>query len=245
MKRILVLGATSPIARHLAWEFARRQDCELVLAGRDAEGLELVAGDIRVRFGVPCRTEGFSAEDHAAHASFFARCCGREGLDGVILALGSLPDQDACERDPALARAAMETNLVAPIYLLLRAADHLERRGGGFICALSSVAGDRPRRANYVYGTAKNGLTFFLDGLRARLRGANVRVLTVKAGYVDTRMTFGLRSPIPVADPAAVAREIHRALLRGSDVVYVPAFWRPIMAVVRALPQGVLGRLKV
>jgi decaprenylphospho-beta-D-erythro-pentofuranosid-2-ulose 2-reductase len=124
-------------------------------------------------------------------------------------------------------------------------ATHLERTGGGFVCALSSVAGERGRQSNYLYGAAKAGLTTYLSGLRNRLAPAGVRVLTVKAGIVDTRMSAGMPGAALAASPAAVARAVVRAITRGRDVVYVPWFWRWIMLVIRLIPERVFKRLKL
>jgi len=122
-------------------------------------------------------------------------------------------------------------------------ANHFEKKRRGFICALSSVAGDRGRQSNYIYGSAKSGLTTYLQGLRNRLWHFGVRVITVKPGFVDTRMTYGRPKLFLVASPEAVARDIYKAVLRGKDVVYTPCLWRVVMAIIRAIPEGLFKKL--
>ncbi len=245
MSRVLILGATSPIARAIAGEFARRRRCELWLAGRDAGELALIAADVAVRFGVPCRAAAFDVTDYAGHAPLLAACSADGGLDGVVLAAGLMTDQAEAEGDPARARAMFEVNFTGCASVLLTAAACLERQGQGFLCVLGSVAGDRGRRSNYIYGAAKGGLALFTQGLRARLAASGVAVVTIKPGFVDTRMTFGMGGAAAAlaASPEAVARAVVAAVERGVGVVYAPAYWRLVMAVVRALPERLMWRL--
>ena len=242
---VLVAGATSAIARAVAAELARRGHA-LVLAARDAGEAEAVAADLRVRFGVAARAEAFDALDFASHAPFAARLVADEGdvLEGVVVALGWMGDRDASKHDTDEARRTIDVNLTAVVSLLTPLADHLEKRRAGFICVVSSVAGDRGRQSNYVYGAAKGGLSVYLQGLRNRLHPAGVRVVTVKPGFVDTRMTFG-RARFLVASPDRVGKGIVRAIDRGADVVYLPGFWRPVMLAIRAVPERIFKRLKL
>jgi short-subunit dehydrogenase len=162
-----------------------------------------------------------------------------------VLAIGYLGDQRRAETDPAEARRILDTNLTGCVSLLTVVAAHLATSGGGFVCALSSVAGDRGRQSNYVYGAAKAGLTTYLGGLRNRYARDGVRVLTVKAGVVDTRMSAGMPGAGLAASPERVARSVVRAITGGREVVYVPWFWRGIMLVIRAIPERVFKRLRL
>ncbi|MBX6395068.1 MAG: SDR family oxidoreductase [Alicyclobacillaceae bacterium] len=246
MKTVVVLGAGSGIARALAAELAR-EGCRLVLAGRDPEELAALAGDLRVRFGAEARVVPFDALDVDGHESFFRDCLAAGGgeVEGVVLAYGYLGDQKRAERDFAEARRIIETNYTSCVSILHIFAGYLEERRRGWICAFSSVAGDRGRQSNYVYGSAKGGLSLYLQGLRNRLAKSGVRVLTVKPGFVDTAMTFGKEGMVLVASPERVARDVMKALKGSRDVVYVPWFWRWIMAAVRAVPERLFKRLSL
>jgi short-subunit dehydrogenase len=161
--------------------------------------------------------------------------CGR--IEGVVLAFGYLGDQGRAEREPEEARRIMEANYNGAVSILLVAANYLESEGAGWIVAFGSVAGDRGRQSNYIYGSAKAGLAVFLQGLRSRLYKSGVHVMTVKPGPVDTGMTFGMdRLPL-LAQPDAVAKSVTRALNTNKDVVFVPGLWRLIMAVLRFVPE--------
>ena len=139
----------------------------------------------------------------------------------------------------------LDTNLLGAASILGLLANHFEAKQRGFLCAISSVAGDRGRQSNYVYGAAKAGLTVFLQGLRNRLFRSGVRVITIKAGFVDTRMTFGRPGMFLVASPERAGRAIVRAISQGRDVAYVPGFWRAVMLLIRAIPEQVFKRLRL
>jgi short-subunit dehydrogenase len=240
---ILVLGGTSTIARAIAGELAAR-GFDLALAGRDLTELHTVAADLRVRHGIATTIHRVDVLDMDHHAATLASCLTPE-LRGAVLAFGYLGDQRRAETDAAEARRILDTNLTGCVIALNLVAAHLARTGGGFICALSSVAGERGRQSNYVYGAAKAGLTAYLSGLRNRFASAGVQVLTVKAGVVDTRMSAGMQGAALAASPAAVARAVVRAIMGGRDVLYVPWFWRWIMLVMRMVPERVFKRLKL
>lgn len=243
---VLVAGATSAIARATAAELARRGH-PLVLAARDTAEAEAIAADLRLRFGVAARAVLLDALDFASHAALAASILEQEGdgFEGVVVALGWMGDAETARHDAAEARRIIDINLTAVVSLLTPLADHLERRGAGFVCVVSSVAGDRGRQSNYLYGAAKGGLSVYLQGLRNRLFHAGVRVVTVKPGFVDTRMTFGLPGTFLVAAPERVARGIVRAIEGGPDVVYLPGFWGPVMRGIRAVPERLFKRLKL
>ncbi|MFL5246443.1 MAG: SDR family oxidoreductase [Myxococcales bacterium] len=240
MKRVVVLGATSAIAQHVARLYAD-QGASLFLAGRNPARLAAVAGDLRVRGAGQVESAVFDLDDTAAHERLLDAAEAALGpADIVFLAHGVLGSRDA---SPEEAEAILRTNLGGPTSLLLRAARRMEARRAGTLVALSSVSGDRGRAANPVYGAAKAGLTALLSALRQRLSTAGVSVLTVKPGFVDTPMTAHLAAMPFVVGPDRVARDIVRALERGADVVYTPPIWRIVMLVVRLLPEKLFKKL--
>jgi decaprenylphospho-beta-D-erythro-pentofuranosid-2-ulose 2-reductase len=221
----------------------------LVLAGRDAEEMELIAVDLRIRHQVRTAWLRYEATDFKHHPKFFADCNAAIGgaISGVVLCQGTMTDQAESESDFTQCRLMIEVNYTAAVSLLNLAAAHLAARGAGFICALSSVAGDRGRQSNFIYGSTKAALTTYLQGLRNRLHSNGVAVITVKPGFVDTAMTWGLlnpKSPL-TAQPDQVAAVIERAILRRRNVVYVPWFWRIIMAIIKAIPEPIFKRMKL
>lgn len=238
---VLIVGATSAIAREVARRYAA-DGAALVLAARDRVRLAAVADDLRARGAAAVETVPFEADDLDGHAAL-VDALRQRALDAALVAYGTLPDQGAVEHDPAAVAAAFTTNATSVVALLTRLADVFEAQGRGTLAVISSVAGDRGRPSNYVYGAAKGAVSLFAQGLRARLAASGVRVVTVKPGPVDTPMTAHLpRSPL-LADVGAVGARVHRAMARGADVVYAPGYWRPVMAAVRAVPERVFKRL--
>ena len=246
MSTVLILGANAGIGRALAAEFAIHQ-YGLVLAGRDLEELQALAADLHLRHDVSTRAERVDVTDFECLESTLAACIGSDAdsLEGVVLCTGYVGDAAAARTDSCEARRILDTNFTGSVLTLNILANHVEQRGKGFICALSSVAGDRGRQSNYLYGSAKGGLTTYLQGLRNRLYRSGVHVITVKPGFVDTRMVFGnARLPL-VARPEEVAEDIYRAIVRQKDVVYVPWFWKYIMAMIRTIPEGLFKKLRM
>lgn len=239
--QILVLGGVSDMGFAIAHAYARR-GAAIVLAVRDLAAGERNAADLEVRFGVEARVEPFDVLQDDDHV----RLLDRIGLpDVVVSVVGLLGEQARAETDVDHAKLVMRTNYEGPALFLGLAARRMADRGHGLIVGVSSVAGERGRRSNYVYGSAKAGFTAFLSGLRARYAENGVRVITVKPGFVATRMTANLKLPKPLtAQPAEVARAIERAEARGGKVVYVRPVWRLIMAIIRALPEPVFMRMK-
>lgn len=241
MSKILILGATSPIARALAMRFAAEGNA-VFLAARDLVEAERLAADITIRTGAVAISGVFDAAELYFHATFFEKTIAAlGGLDGVILCFGTLGDEATAQTSPDQAVATVNQNFTGAVSLLTLAARHLERQRSGFIVVIGSVAGERGRATNYVYGSAKAALATFAQGLRARMARAGVQVLTVKLGTVDTRMTWGRDSRLVVA-PEAAADKIIAAWRRRAEVVYVPWFWRPIMGVVRMIPERIFKR---
>jgi short-subunit dehydrogenase len=242
---VSIYGATSAIAQAVARRYAAR-GAAFFLAGRSAERLERVAADLRVRGAAAVATHAGDLADPDAQRALQAAEAAAVGVpDLLLLAFGTLGGQDPEERDPAQAAAGLQTNFVAPVRLLLAAAAAMETRGSGRLTVITSVAGERGRRSNHLYGAAKGGLSIFLDGLRDRLAPAGVAVVDVRPGFVDTPMTRDFAKGPLWASPERVAADIEKAAERGSAVVYTPWFWRWIMLVIRNLPRAVMRRLKL
>jgi short-subunit dehydrogenase len=242
---VLILGATSAIASALAREFAAHK-FDLVLGGRDREELSALASDLSLRYGIRAGVLSLDALDTQTHASTLRSFLSGAGnaLEGVVVCMGYMGDQAKGQCDWEEARRILETNFTGCVSALNILASHFEPRRAGFICAISSVAGDRGRQSNYLYGAAKAGLSTFLQGLRNRLFHANVKVITVKPGFVDTHMTYGRPGLFLVASPETVAKDIFRAIAKGKDVVYLPWFWRLIMLIVQSIPEAIFKRLR-
>ncbi len=243
-KGVVVIGATSAIARAVALQFAAR-GCAVITAARDQAENESIAADLRVRYGVESHAFAWDAEDFDSHEAFVNRCIETLGdrLDGVILCSGYMAEQKAAEREWTLARRMIDVNYAASVSVLERFAAHLEARRAGFLCVVSSVAGDRGRQSNYLYGSTKAALSIWCEGLRNRLYPAGVHVVTVKPGFVDTKMTWGT---VPfAASPEAAASAILRGIEKKKNVVYVPWFWRYIMLIIRHVPEWQFKKMKM
>ncbi|HVP61667.1 MAG TPA: SDR family oxidoreductase [Myxococcaceae bacterium] len=245
-RRVLVLGATSAIAQAVARVYAAG-GARLALVARSRDHLATVADDLAVRGAEVVLQRTVDLCQLERHRRLVAEAeQALDGLDVVLVAHGVLPDQKACQDDPRRAVASWDVNFASAATLMEAAAERMAVAGHGTIGAISSVAGDRGRADNYVYGAAKAALTAYAGGLGHRLRGTGVTVVTIKPGPVDTPMIAGRKlSPRLVADVDVAGRRIHRALERGERVVYVPGKWRWIMAVIRALPVRVFERLEV
>lgn len=239
----VVLGASSSMARAFVRELAVR-GAALTLVGRDGTDLERTAADAHLRGAVSARVLLCNAADAASRAAFLSQAV----LDGttlnVFLAIGSMPDQDAMDTDPALLEGMIESNYSGPVGLLQGLAGVFEAQRGGRIVVVGSVAGDRGRRKNYLYGSAKAGLARYAEGLRARLHTAGATVTVVKPGFVDTAMTWGLPGLFLVASPESCARAMLQAADRGVATLYVPFFWRYIMLIIQHIPAQVMKKLK-
>ena len=243
--KVAMVGATRGMGRALARRLAERGDA-LFLLGRDPAELALSAQDLEARgaagpvghahldLGQP---EGFACALDAADRAL-AR------LDALVVTGGLFARQEDLAADSARLAALLHANFTGTVLLCQQTAERLAVRGGGLICAFASVAGDRARRANYLYGASKAGLAVFLDGLDLAYRERGVRVLCVKPGFVRTGMTAGLPVPPFAGDPDDVARRVVAAMADGRHEVYAPGIWRVIMLVIRALPRAVLRRVQ-
>ena len=241
--RIVVFGATSAIAQ--GWmRLLAPHGASFFLVARNPGRLESVAKDLVARGAAAVHAETADLDDTARHPALLDRSAGLlEGLDCALIAHGILGDQAACERDFAEAAASLQTNFLSPVSLVTWLANFFAAQHSGTIAVISSVAGDRGRRSNYVYGSAKAGLNAFLDGVRNRVDREGVQVLTIRPGFVSTPMTAHLPQGPLFATPDKVARDILKAVQSRRDVLYTPWFWAPIMAIVRAIPEWKFKRM--
>ncbi len=243
--RVLVVGATSAIAAETARIYAA-YGARLFLTARNAERLEAVAADLRVRGASAVETAVLDVTDRARCEEAVERAWGAfGGLDVALVAHGVLPDQVRCQASVTATLATIEVNFISTVALLTPLANRFEAARHGCLAVITSVAGDRGRQSNYIYGAAKGGLDRFLEGLRNRLFPAGVAVVTLKPGFVDTPMTAGLKQGPLFASAQRAGLAVYRAVERRRDIAYIPWFWRPIMAIIRALPEAAFKRLRL
>jgi len=244
MRKVIILGATSGIALEVQRQLARRA-CELLLVARSPQRLAVLEADLLVRGAPQVLTYSADLSSVAQHEEIleFTRRMFPD-FDTVLLAYGSMHNQKDSQSSIPILLEELQVDFVSAAAILTLFAAELERRRTGCIAAITSVAGDRGRRSNYVYGSAKGGLSLLLQGLRSRLYPAGVRVITIKPGPVQTPMTDGLPKAAHFADPQQVARDIVRALEhRSPDVLYTPGIWRYIMSGVKLIPETLFKRL--
>lgn len=244
-QNILIVGATSAIAEASARIWAA-EHAQLYLVARNSEKLALASGDLQTR-GARVTAALLDANDLALHASVIGTAFQALGrVDVVLIAHGDLPDQALCERSEEATLAALQTNAVSVVLLLTHIANRLQAQGSGVIAVLGSVAGDRGRKSNYIYGSCKALVATFLEGLAGRLRPFGIRVITIKPGFVDTPMTAQFKKGLLWAQPETIAAIIHdRAASAPSGSYYAPRFWWAIMFVIRSLPARILFRLNI
>jgi short-subunit dehydrogenase len=242
-QQLLILGATSDIAKAVAYRFAK-EGYNLTLAARQPEGLETLVSDLQIRHNIKAEAVHFDALDYGSHAAFYEQLSPKP--DVVALVFGYLGSQETAQTDFAEAKQIIDSNYTGAVSILSHIANDFERRRSGVIIGFSSVAGDRGRGSNYTYGSAKAALTAYLSGLRNRLARANVHVITIKPGFVRTRMTAGIPLPGPVtAQPNQVAADLFKAFEKRQNQVYTLWMWRYIMLIIRLLPEGIFKRLKL
>jgi decaprenylphospho-beta-D-erythro-pentofuranosid-2-ulose 2-reductase len=238
----LILGGSSAIARAFA-RVAAEGGVDLILVGRDVDDLERTASDIRVRYARAVSVVGFDAADFDSHADFVERVRSLARRLDVFLAFGLMPSQAEIDADPKLGLQTLAVTYTGAVSVLSRLVPLLVQQGEGRVVVLGSVAGDRGRLKNYVYGSAKAGLHSYTQGLRARLFRAGVKVTTIKPGFIDTPMTFGMRTGPLMASPEACARACLRYSERGREVAYYPPIWRLIMLIIGLIPESLMKRL--
>jgi len=245
LKRILILGATSAMASAVAEELAPT-GAQFFLVARHPEKLSAIRSNLQVRGAASVATSALDLNDTAAHPALLQSAVDAlGGLDLVLIAHGILGDQQQAEADFATAEAILQTNFLSAVSLITWLANYLEKQRSGTLAVIGSVAGDRGRKSNYVYGASKGALAIFLDGIRNRIDRAGVQVLTIKPGFVATPMTAHLKQGPLFASPRTVARGILKAVASRKDVVYVPGFWRPIMLIIRHIPGSIFKKLNM
>jgi decaprenylphospho-beta-D-erythro-pentofuranosid-2-ulose 2-reductase len=242
----VIYGATSAVAQALARQHAKNGD-SLILVARNAGRCSIVAHDLEARGATKVITLNYdlgAISDHEMLLSDIESITSE--IDIHYLFYGVLPNQELCEKSWESTLASFNINFISASSLLSRLANKMEVQGRGTIVAVSSVAGDRARQSNYIYGTAKGALTLFLQGLRNRLHKSGVSVLTVKPGFIDTPMTANLEKGGPLwATPEKVAADIYNAVKKQKNIIYTPWFWQFIMLIIRVIPETIFKRLKL
>ncbi|MGH8634890.1 MAG: SDR family oxidoreductase [Burkholderiales bacterium] len=242
MQRILIVGATSAIAEATARRFAAR-GARLFLVARDAERLRDLASDLSIRGAAIAGLAVLDVNDFARHEAVLEDAArALDGIDVALIAHGTLADQARCEKNFPLTLDELNTNAISVISLLTHLANRFAAQRCGSIAVLSSVAGDRGRASNYVYGAAKGVVTLFMQGLRGRLHKSGVHVLTIKPGFVDTAMTAAFKKGPLWSQPEKIAEGIERALEQRKDVAYLPFWWWLVMAIIKLIPEALFKR---
>ena len=216
----------------------------LVLAGRSTEQLDIIAKDLHIRHEVPVNVQAFDANDFASHPEFYESLNEKPLI--TVCVFGYLGEQGIAQNDWKECEKIINTNYTGAVSILNIIAQDYEQKQEGCIVGISSVAGERGRQSNYVYGSAKAAFTAYLSGLRNRLFKKGVHVVTVKPGFVDTRMTAGLDLPKPItAQPGQVAKDVYNAVIKKKNVIYSLGLWRLIMFIIRSIPEPVFKRLNM
>ncbi len=241
---IVIVGATSSIARETARRYAGN-GARFVLVGRNATRLDDIRNDLIARGAALAEVLQYDLSDSSLHDEIAQMASEKLGsMDVVLIAHGTLPDQEQVQEDFAQVREVIELNAMSVISLSMAFGDRLVRQKKGTLAVISSVAGDRGRQSNYVYGTAKAAVSTFLSGMRGRLRTQGVQVLTIKPGMVDTPMTAHMPKGALWSTPQKVAADIERAVRKRADVIYSPFYWKWIMLIIAMIPEWLFKRLR-
>jgi decaprenylphospho-beta-D-erythro-pentofuranosid-2-ulose 2-reductase len=242
---VLLLGGSSEIGLAIARKLVERRARTVVLAGRNPEDLKPAADALAAAGATTTDVVAFDALDHSGHDAFVDDVFGRHGdFDMVIVAFGLLGDQAEAEEDTAAAVRVLQTNFVGAVSVSLPVARRFRQQGHGTLLVLSSVAGERARRANFVYGSSKAGLDAFSQGLGDALVGSGARVVIVRPGFVHTKMTAGMKAAPLSTTPEAVAEAVVRGLEKGDEIIWAPAPLRFVMSAMRHLPRAVFRKIK-
>jgi decaprenylphospho-beta-D-erythro-pentofuranosid-2-ulose 2-reductase len=244
-RRVLILGATSGIAQETARCFAA-EHAKLFLVARDPRKLAALTDDLKIRGAESVATMQADLGEASSRTRIVGDAFGVwEGLDVALIAHGTLPDQRATEIDPSLLHQEIETNYVSVVSSLMQLSKAFEGQRAGVLCVIGSVAGDRGRRSNYVYGSAKAGVATLVAGLQVRLAAAGVRVVLIKPGWVSTPMTSHLRQNFLFATAEEVGRGVYNAMSSSRSVVYLPWYWKWIMVIIRMIPEPIFAKLNL
>jgi len=242
-RKLLIFGATSAIAHQTARLFAR-DGASFYLCGRNEERLLRNSKDLLVRGAASVFHSIFDALDSCSITNAIDNCLNKmPDLDTLLIAHGSLPNQQDCASDVSAMRETIDINFTSAAIILTHIAKHFEERGEGNIAVICSVAGDRGRKSNYVYGASKGALSVFLSGLRQRFCGSGVSVITIKPGFVNTPMTADFEKGRLFVGPEVIAKGIYEAVAKGKNVVYLPWFWRWIMMIIKSIPEEIFKRM--
>lgn len=240
----IILGATSTIARAFARLVSARGD-GVLLAGRDIDELRAIAADCKARGAALGEAIAFDARDPASFPPIIERAKALGGVLSAAVFVGSMPDQSDIDANPALVDGTIADSFTGPAHFLTSLAPVLEDQRAGTVVGVGSVAGDRGRLGNYVYGASKAGFHAYLSGLRNRLGRSGVHVMTVKPGTVDTAMTWGLDKLPFLSQPEKVASDILKGADKGRNILYTPIIWWPIMTIIRAIPERVFKKMEI
>jgi len=242
MKSVLIIGAKSDIAKEVAKVYAKN-GYRLYLAGREITYLEEFKKDLEIRYEIEVVLKEFDVTDYQGHEEFY------NSLDepsGVIVSSGYMQEQKDCEKDFEKSLNTINVNYTGVVSFLNIVANSMEKNKNGFIVGISSVAGDRGRKANYIYGSAKAAFSAYLSGLRNRLFESNVYVLTVKPGFVDTKMTENLDLPEKLTASAEdVALDIFKAQQKKKNILYTKSIWWFIMLIIKYIPEGIFKKMSI
>ena len=243
MKTILILGASSDIANAAAVRFAG-ENYSVILAGRNIKQLQIHARDISIRYSVTAYASEFDVLKYKSHKSFYSSL--KPSPDVVLCAIGMLGNQETSEINFDHAKLIMDTNYTGCVSILNEAAADFQNKKSGCIIGISSVAGDRGRKSNYTYGSAKSAFSEYLSGMRNRLSSHGVHVLTVKPGFVKTKMTENMNLPgILTASPEAVADDIYKACMKRKNILYTKWFWKYIMLIIKIIPEFMFKKMSL
>ncbi len=243
MEPLLILGAKSDMAWATAQKFASEKH-PIILAGRDIDALKIMQTDLIIRFEVEVEVVYFDALDINSHVTFFENLTVKPQI--ISCFFGLMLDQQVAEKDFASAQAIISTNYTGAVSILNCATQYLITSGTGCIIGVSSVAGERGRMSNFIYGSAKAGFTAYLSGLRNKLSHYKIHVLTVKPGFVNTSMTAELPLPkLLTAEPEEVAKDIYKGWKNKKNTIYTKWFWRYIMLIIKLIPEPVFKKLKL
>ena len=245
MSNVLILGATSSIAKHTTRLFAADEN-NLFLVARNADKLKSMQQDMQVRGASSVNYESLDLSDDSLHEGLIQRATETMGsIDIVLVAYGTLAHQQTSAKSYANTLRELQINCLSVISLLTILANQFEEQKSGSIAVISSPAGDRGRQSNYIYGTAKGALTIFMQGLRNRLAKSKVHVLTIKPGFVDTPMTKEFKKGLLWVSPEIISKGIYTAIKKKREVVYLPFFWRYIMLIIKLIPEKIFKRLSL
>jgi len=243
MSYILIIGAKSDIAKEVARVYAKA-GYNLYLAARECSSLEDLKQDIQIRSGVEVELKEFDITAYESHENFYDSL--KKRPLGVIVVSGYMAEQKTAQKEWSETLKTINVNYVGAISILNIVANDFEKERRGFIVGVSSVAGDRGRKANYIYGSAKAGFSAYLSGLRNRLYESGVQVLTVKPGFVNTKMTEGLDLPQKLtAEPSEVAEDIFNAQQKGRNVLYTKSIWMFIMLIIKHIPEFIFKKMSI